>query len=76
MYDLLQSSISKVQHITNAVVRLLTRTEIFDHITFVLISLHWFPMKERINFNVLYVQAPEYMRDMLQERTNVQTPAS
>ena len=80
LYGLPQSSISKLQRIQNAAARLLTGTKKFDHITPVLKSLHWLPVEKRIDFKVLLLvyralhdQAPEYMRDMLQERTNVRT---
>jgi hypothetical protein len=32
--------------------RILTRTKIFDHITPVLVSLHWLPVKPRAHFKV------------------------
>ena len=78
LYGLPQSSISKLQRIQNAAARLLTGTKKFGHITPVLKSLHWLPVEKRIDFKVLLLvyralhdQAPSYMRDMLQERTNV-----
>ena len=61
-----------------AAARLLMGTKKLDHITPVLKSIHWLPVEKRINFKVLLLvchalhdQAPEYIRDMLQERTNV-----
>ena len=56
-------------------------TKKFDHITPVFKSFHWLRVEKRINCKMLllvyhaslYDQAPEYMRDMLQEGTNVQT---
>ena len=81
LYGLPRSSTSKLQRIQNATARLLTGKKKFDHITPVLRSLHcWLPVEKRNGFNVLLLvyralhdQAPEYMRDMLQERTNVRT---
>ena len=61
LYDLRQSSISKLQCIKNVAARLLMGTTKFYHITPVLKSC------------AFYDQAPECMRDMLQERTNVRT---
>ena len=69
-------SISKLQHIQNVATMILTGTNKFDLITPK--SLHWIPVEKRIDFKVLLLiyravhdPAPEYMRDMLQERTNV-----
>ncbi len=52
--------------------RILTNTKKRDHITPVLISLHWLPVKYRIQHKVLmcvykalHNQAPEYIKDML-----------
>ena len=60
--------------------KLLTGTTKFDNITPVLKSSHWLYGEKRIDFKVLLLvyhalhnQAPEYTKDMLQERTNVQT---
>ena len=69
LYSLSQSIISAVQRIQNAAVRLLTGTKKFKQ---VLKSLHRLLVGKRINFKVLLL-APEYMRDLLQERINVQT---
>uniref|UniRef100_A0AAY4A612 Uncharacterized protein n=1 Tax=Denticeps clupeoides TaxID=299321 RepID=A0AAY4A612_9TELE len=40
---------SKLQLVQNAAARVLTRTRKFDHITPVLQSLHWLPIKFRID---------------------------
>ena len=75
-YGLPQSSISKLQRIQNA------GRKILDHIP-VLGSLHWLCVDKKIDFKVLLLvnrvlhhQAAEYMRAMLQERTNVRTVRS
>ena len=80
LYVVPQSSISKRQHIQNVTARLLTSIKKFDHITPTLKSRHWIRLEKRFNFKVLLLvyrvlhdQAPEYIRDILQERTNVQT---
>ena len=77
LYGLPQSSISKLQHTQHVAGRLLMGEKKSDHITCVLKSLHWLPVEKRINFKPLYLvylalhdQAPEYMRDILQERSN------
>ena len=53
VYGLLQTRISKLQHIQNAAARLLMGTKRFDHITHVLKSLHWLLVEKRIDFKVL-----------------------
>ncbi|KAI5629767.1 hypothetical protein C0J50_2268, partial [Silurus asotus] len=45
--------INKLQLVQNAAARVLTRSRKYDHITPVLISLHWLPIKSRIDYNIL-----------------------
>ena len=56
----------------NTAVRILTRTNKFDHITPVLASLHWLPVKARDDFKVLPLTykalhglAPTYLSDLV-----------
>ncbi len=44
------SSINKLQIVQNSVARVLTRSRKYDHITPILQSLHWLPIKFRIVF--------------------------
>ncbi len=67
-----QSSLSRLQLVQNAVARLLTNTKKKDHITPILASLHWLPVKQRIVFTILLFVfkainglAPEYIKDIL-----------
>ena len=60
------------QLVQNAAARILTRTKRFGHITPVLASLHWLPIKFRIDFKVLLITfkalnglAPPYLKDLL-----------
>ena len=46
-------ALNKLQLVLNTAARILTRTKKFDHITPVLASLHWLPVKARADFNVL-----------------------
>ena len=50
---LLKNSIRHLQPIQNAAARILTRTKKVDHITPVLRSLHWLPVYQRIDFEIL-----------------------
>jgi len=47
------STINKLQLVQNAADRVLTRSRKYDHITPILSSLHWLPIKFRINYWVL-----------------------
>ncbi len=42
--------INKLQMVQNAEARVLTRTRKYDHISSVLSTLHWLPIKHRIDF--------------------------
>lgn len=67
-----QSSLSRLQLVQNAAARLLTGTRKRDHISPILASLHWLPVKYRIEFKVLlfifkalHGLAPHYISDLL-----------
>ncbi len=47
------SSINKLQIVQNAAARVLTRSRKYDHITLILQSLHWLPIKFRISYKIL-----------------------
>ncbi len=66
------SSISKLQIVQNAAARVLTRPRKYDHITPILQSLHWLPIKFRINYKILLLTykalnglAPAYLTSLL-----------
>ena len=52
-YNLLKSSILRLQRIKNQAARILTKTPRRDHITGVLIDLHWLKIEERIVYTFL-----------------------
>ena len=65
-------SLKTLQLIQNAAARLLTRTRKRDHISPVLASLHWLPVKSRIEFKILLLtykavngQAPSYLKELI-----------
>ncbi|KAM9790323.1 uncharacterized protein ACBT44_018929 isoform 1-T2 [Syngnathus typhle] len=65
-------SLHRLQLVQNSAARLLTHTRSREHITPVLHSLHWLPMKERIIFKILLLTfkalhhlAPTYLSDLL-----------
>ena len=64
--------IEKLQLIQNSSARLITRVKSSDHITPALISLHWLPVKYRIEYKILLLtykaqhgKAPAYLKDLL-----------
>ncbi len=66
------SSINKLQIVQNAAARVLTRSRKYDHITPILQSLHWLPIKFRISYKILLLAyralndlAPAYPTNLL-----------
>ncbi|KAA0722921.1 hypothetical protein E1301_Tti013651 [Triplophysa tibetana] len=64
--------LQKLQLVQNAAARVLTRTKKFEHITPVLSTLHWLPIKHRIKFKILLITykalhglAPQYLNELL-----------
>ena len=64
--------ISKLQFVHNASARAILKTRKRDHITPVLIALHWIPIKKRTPYkmmllvsNALHKQSPSYISDYL-----------
>ncbi len=61
-----------LQIVQNAVARVLTRLRRYDHITLILQSLHWLPIKFRISYKILLLTykalnglAPAYLTSLL-----------
>ncbi len=64
--------INKLQMFQNAAARVLTRTRKYDHISLVLSTLHWLPIKHCIDFKILLITykalnglAPQYLSELL-----------
>ena len=76
LYNLPRSSILRLQRIQNQAARILTRTHRRDHITEVLIDLHWFKIKERIVYKILIITfkafidrtAPLYLCELIEQQ--------
>ncbi len=47
--------INKLQMVQNVAARVLTRTRKYDHISLVLSTRHWLPIKHRIDFKILLI---------------------
>lgn len=67
-----QSSLARLQLVQNAAARLLTGSRKFDHVSPILSSLHWLPVRYRIDFKILLFVfkclnglAPRYLSDLL-----------
>ncbi len=67
-----QTSLSRLQLVQNAAARLLTGTRKQEHISPVLASLHWLPVRFRIDFKILtfafkslHGLAPSYLAELL-----------
>ena len=68
-----KETINRLQLVHNAAARLLTRTRMREHISPVLASLHWLPVKFRIRFKTLMFVykalnglAPQYITELLE----------
>ncbi len=64
--------INKLQMVQNAAPRVLTRTRMYDHISPVMSTLHWLPIKRRIDFKILLITykalnglASQYLSELL-----------
>ena len=65
-------ALNKLQLVLNTAARILTKTKKCDHITPVLASLHWLPVKARADFKVLLLtykalhgHPPTYLSDLV-----------
>ncbi len=64
--------INKLQLVQNAAARVLTRSRKYDHISPVVSTLHWLPIKHCIDFKILLITykalnglAPQYLSELL-----------
>jgi hypothetical protein len=72
MYGVPKYQKARLQRVLNAAARLVVGLSKYDHITPTLISLHWLPIPERIDFKILLLvykslhkKSPEYIYEML-----------
>ena len=72
LYGISDHLLTKLQRVQNAAARLITKTRKHDHITAVLINLHWLPIKQRIEYKLLLLTfrslhglAASYLSDLL-----------
>ena len=76
LYGLPAVHVNRLQRVKNAVARLLTNTPRYDHITPMMINLHWLPVTFRIIFKVnlmtfkaIHGLAPAYLSDIISFNT-------
>ena len=72
LYGISDHLLTKLQKVQNAAARIITKTRKHDHITAVLIDLHWLPIKQRIEYKLLLLTfrslhglAASYLSDLL-----------
>ena len=78
LYNLPKNSILRLQRIQNQAARILTKTPRRDHITKVLIDLHWLRIEERIVYKLLILTfkafidrtAPMYLCELIEQQTS------
>ena len=72
LYGLPDTCIFKLQRILNCAARVICRKKKFDHVTPLLIKLHWLPVRQRIDYKLLLLcfkaqhgMAPCYLKDAI-----------
>jgi len=62
-----------IQYVLNSATHVIARSRKFDHITLLLIELHWLPVEQRIIFKILFCTfkvvkglAPSYLSELLE----------
>uniref|UniRef100_A0A8C6LKN1 Reverse transcriptase domain-containing protein n=1 Tax=Nothobranchius furzeri TaxID=105023 RepID=A0A8C6LKN1_NOTFU len=72
LYGISEAALSRLQFVQNSAARFLTGAERRHHISPILKTLHWLPVKFRINYKILLItfkslngQAPPYLCDLL-----------
>ena len=65
--------LKRLQSVQNCAARLINLSRKYEHVTPLLISLHWIPVQERIKFKILIItfkvlhgQAPPYIFNLLE----------
>ncbi len=80
LYGLPDTMLSRVQRVQNCAAKIVTNGRKYDHVTPLLISLHWLPVRYRIMFKVICTVfkclnglAPSYLTDLICEYTPIRT---
>ena len=78
LYNLPKGSIERLQKIQNQAARILTKTPRCDHISEVLVSLHWLKIEQRIIYKILILTfkafvdhtAPLYLSELMEKKSS------
>ena len=80
LYGIPQNLIQRLQLVQNCAARLVFNKRKFEHVTPLLIDLHWLPIKQRIVFKILVTTyktlnglAPGYITDLLDRYVPLQS---
>jgi len=80
LFGLPKSTMNKIQKLQNRAARIIRRSKLREHITPILISLHWLPIEARVEFKVaclaykcVHGTAPEYLRSLVAVRVPPRT---
>ena len=72
LYGLPRFLLQKLQQLLNCAARLVCHSRKFDHITPIMIELHWLPIEQRVHFKILLITvktlnqlAPMYISNIL-----------
>ena len=72
LYGLPDTQLQRLQRAQNTAARIVTKTRKSDHITPILMQLHWLPVHHRIVYKLLLItykalngQAPQYLRNLI-----------
>ena len=76
LFGLRNTELQKLQRVQTTAARLICNMKNFDHITPILVKLHWLPVRYRINFEILLITfkvihglAPNYLSELLTCKT-------
>jgi len=78
LYGLPDTQLGRLQRMLHIAARILTLTPVYNHITPILIELHWLPVSKRIEYKILLLTfkslnglAPQYLSDLLISRDSI-----
>ena len=75
LYNVPKNVTKKLQSVQNAAARLITQSRKCDHITPILLDLHWLPISERIKFTIL-LPTFKVLHQQLQLKFKTLSPAT
>jgi len=72
LFGLPKHLIDRLQYVMNSAARVISRTRKYDHVTPILMELHWLPVEQRIKYKILVLvykalngNAPMYLNELL-----------